>query len=113
MVWVQIIEQNTTFRQPTTERIASARNDRDSTYWVVSHDYGTNKFRIFHATTGGFVEVSAPELGMAHDSLQQSGGLYEILIAGQYYRRATVSRIIPGPARNYVEFLVSMIQQGY
>jgi gliding motility-associated-like protein len=69
-----VIEQNTTLQQPTTERLASVRNDRDSTYWVISHDYGTNKFRIFHATTGGLIETDAPELGMSHDSLHKAEG---------------------------------------
>lgn len=99
----QIIEQNTTLQTPTTERIASVRNDRDSTYWVVSHDYGTNKFRIFHATTGGLVEVSAPELGMAHDSLNKAEGYMKFSSPDSTTGERQLAVVIPGPARNYVE----------
>lgn len=98
-----IIEQNTTLQQPTTERIASVRNDRDSTYWVVSHDYGTNKFRIFHATEGGLVEVNAPELGMAHDSLHKAEGYMKFSSPDSTTGQRRLAVVIPGPARNYVE----------
>lgn len=98
-----IIEQNTTLQQPTTERIASVRNDRDSTYWVVSHDYGTNKFRIFHATEGGLVEVSAPELGMSHDSLNKAEGYMKFSSPDSTSGQRKLAVVIPGPARNYVE----------
>ncbi|WP_229208977.1 PKD domain-containing protein [Dyadobacter luticola] len=98
-----IIEQNTTLQQPTTERIVSARNDRDSTYWVISHDYGTNKFRIFHATTGGLVETSSPALGMAHDSLNKAEGYMKFSSADSATGLRRLAVIIPGPPRNYVE----------
>ena len=99
----QIIEQNTTLQTPTTERIAAVRNDRDSTYWVVSHDYGTNKFRIFHATTGGLVEVAAPELGMAHDSTNKAEGYMKFSSPDSTTGYRQLAVVIPGPARNYVE----------
>ncbi|HWV28796.1 MAG TPA: PKD domain-containing protein [Dyadobacter sp.] len=98
-----IIEQNTTLQQPTTERIASVRNDRDSTYWIVSHDYGTNKFRIFHATAGGLVEVAAPELGMAHDSTNKAEGYMKFSSPDSTTGERQLAVVIPGPARNYVE----------
>ncbi|NIJ50937.1 PKD domain-containing protein [Dyadobacter arcticus] len=98
-----IIEQNTTLQQPTTERIVSARNNRDSTYWVISHDYGTNKFRIFHATTGGLVETSSPALGMAHDSLNKAEGYMKFSSPDSATGQRRLAVIIPGPPRNYVE----------
>lgn len=98
-----IIEQNTTLQQPTTERIVSARNDRDSTYWVISHDYGTNKFRIFHATTGGLTETSAPSLGMAHDSLNKAEGYMKFSSPDSTTGQRRLAVIIPGPPKNYVE----------
>ncbi|MCF0051363.1 gliding motility-associated C-terminal domain-containing protein [Dyadobacter sp. LJ53] len=98
-----IIETNTTLQQPTTERIVSARNDRDSTYWVISHDYGTNKFRIFHATTGGLVESSAPELGMKHDSLGKAEGYMKFSSPDSATGQRRLAVIIPGPPKNYVE----------
>ncbi|SKC11127.1 gliding motility-associated C-terminal domain-containing protein [Dyadobacter psychrophilus] len=98
-----IIETNTVLQQPTTERIVSARNDRDSTYWVISHDYGTNKFRIFHATTGGLIESSAPELGMKHDSLGKAEGYMKFSSPDSATGQRRLAVIIPGPPKNYVE----------
>jgi gliding motility-associated-like protein len=98
-----IVEQNTTLQQPTTERIVSARNDRDSTYWVISHDYGTNKFRIFHATTGGLVESSAPEIGLAHDSLGKAEGYMKFSSPDTTTGQRRLAVIVPGPPRNYVD----------
>ncbi|SEJ56988.1 gliding motility-associated C-terminal domain-containing protein [Dyadobacter koreensis] len=98
----EIIEQNTTLQQPTTERIAAVQNKRDSTYWVISHDYGTNKFRIFHATTGGLTETSSPELGMAHDSPNEGEGYMKFSAADSTGARQ-LAVIIPGPPTNYVE----------
>ncbi|TLU90018.1 PKD domain-containing protein [Dyadobacter sediminis] len=98
-----IIEQNTTLQQPTTERIVSARNDRDSTYWVISHDYGTNKFRIFHATTGGLVETSAPELGMPHDTPTEAEGYMKFSSPDSTTGQRRLAVIVPGPPQNYVE----------
>ncbi len=98
-----IIAQNTTLQQPTTERIASVRNNRDSTYWVISHDYGTNKFRIFHATTGGLVETSAPELGMAHDSPNEAEGYMKFSAPDTLTGQRKLAVVIPGPPQNYVE----------
>jgi gliding motility-associated-like protein len=98
-----VIEQNTILQQPTTERLASVRNDRDSTYWVISHDYGTNKFRIFHATTGGLVETSAPELGMAHDSLHKAEGYMKFSSPDSTNGQRRLAVIVPGPPTNYVD----------
>jgi gliding motility-associated-like protein len=97
-----VIEQNTVLQEPTTERLASVRNNRDSTYWVVSHDYGTNKFRIFHATTGGLVETGAPELGMSHDSLHKAEGYMKFSSPDSTGQRR-LAVIIPGPPTNYVD----------
>ncbi|WP_254561490.1 PKD domain-containing protein [Dyadobacter diqingensis] len=98
-----IIEQNTTLQQPTTERLAAVQNKRDSTYWVISHDYGTNKFRIFHATAGGLTETSAPELGMAHDSLNKGEGYMKFSAADSTSGDRRLAVVIPGPPTNYVE----------
>jgi gliding motility-associated-like protein len=98
-----VIEQNTTLQQPTTERLASVRNDRDSTYWVISHDYGTNKFRIFHATTGGLIETSAPELGMSHDSLHKAEGYMKFSSPDTTNGQRRLAVIVPGPPTNYVD----------
>ena len=98
-----IIAQNTTLQQPTTERIASVKNNRDSTYWVISHDYGTNKFRIYHATTGGLVETSNPALGMAHDSPNEAEGYMKFSSPDSTTGERKLAVVVPGPPQNYVE----------
>lgn len=98
-----IIEQNTTLQTPTTERIVSARNDRDSTYWVISHDYGTNKFRVFHATDGGLNESGTFDLGMAHDSLHKAEGYMKFSSPDSSTGQRRLAVIIPGPPKNYVD----------
>lgn len=98
-----IISQNTTLQQPTTERIASVRNDRDSTYWVITHDYGTNKFRIYHATTGGLVESSTADLGMVHDTPNKAEGYMKFSSPDSTTGQRKLAVIVPGPPRNYVE----------
>jgi gliding motility-associated-like protein len=98
-----IVEQNTTLQKPTTERIAAVQNKRDSTYWVISHDYGTNKFRIFHATTGGLTETPSAELGMAHDTPTKAEGYMKFSAADSTSGDRRLAVIIPGPPTNYVE----------
>lgn len=98
-----IIEQNTLLQQPTTERIASVENKRDTTYWVISHDYGTNKFRVFHATSGGLVETSAPELGMVHDTPAKAQGYMKFSSPDSTTGSRKLAVVVPGPPKNYVE----------
>lgn len=98
-----IIEQNTTLQQPTTERIASVRNDRDSTYWVVTHDYGTNVFRVFHATTGGLVESGTFPLGMVQDTTTEAEGYMKFTAADTLTGERTLAVVVPGPPENHVE----------
>jgi gliding motility-associated-like protein len=99
----KIISQNKTLQEGTTERIASVKNDRDSTYWVITHDSGTNKFRIFHATTGGLVETSTPELGMpqTENSMAEGYMKFSAPIGEEGERR--LAMVIPGPPTNYIE----------
>ncbi|KAA9354015.1 PKD domain-containing protein [Larkinella humicola] len=99
-----IIEKNTLVDSLTTERLASVRNDRDTTYWVISHDYGNNKFQVYHVTKAG---VEGPEeyaLGMPHDTTTKGEGYMKIGPAdttGNGNRPIAV--VVPGPPTNYVE----------
>ncbi len=98
-----IVEQNTTLERTTTERIASVRNDRDSTYWVVSHDFGTNVFRVYHATEGGLTEEGTYPLGMAHDTKTKGEGYMKFSPPDSTTGERRLAVIVPGPPRNYVE----------
>ncbi len=97
-----IIEQNTTLQQPTTEQIVSSRNDKDSTYWVISHGYGNNTFHIYHATDGGLTESGTYNLGMAIDTTTEAQGYMKFSAADSTGQRQ-LAVIIPGPPKNYVE----------
>ncbi len=98
-----IVEQNTVLERTTTERIASVRNDRDSTYWVVSHDFGNNTFRVYHATAGGLTEEKSFDLGMAHDTKDKGEGYMKFSPADSTTGERRLAVIVPGPPRNYVE----------
>jgi gliding motility-associated-like protein len=98
-----IVEQNTVLERTTTERIASVRNDRDSTYWVVSHDFGNNTFRVYHATAGGLTEEKSFDLGMAHDTKEKGEGYMKFSPADSTTGERRLAVIVPGPPRNYVE----------
>ncbi|PWJ56597.1 gliding motility-associated-like protein [Dyadobacter jejuensis] len=98
-----IIEQNTTLQKPTTENIASVRNDRDSTYWVISHDYGDNTFRIFHATNAGFIQESTVQLGMPRDTTTEAEGYMKFSAPDSLTGERTLAVVVPGPPQNFVE----------
>ncbi|MEZ0487092.1 gliding motility-associated C-terminal domain-containing protein [Fibrella aquatica] len=58
----------------STERSAAVRNDRDTTYWVLTHDYGTNCFRVDHLTTATSSTQQQYCLGTPHDSPARGEG---------------------------------------
>lgn len=98
-----IVEQNTVLQDSTTERLASSRNDVDSTYWIISHDYGTNKFRVFHATTGGLVESGIYPVGMTHDTPAMAQGYMKLSSVDTTSGERRLAVVIGGPPTNYVE----------
>ncbi len=97
-----IVEQNTILNNSTTERIVSSRNDADSTYWVITHDYGNNTFRVYHATTGGLSESGTFNLGQSHDTEAKGEGQMKFSSADSTGQR-TLAVVIPGPPENFVE----------
>ncbi|RRB03866.1 PKD domain-containing protein [Larkinella rosea] len=99
-----IVEKNTLVDSLTTERLASVRNDRDTTYWVISHDYGNNKFQVYHITKSGAEGPVEYALGMPHDTTTKGEGYMKIGPAdttGNGNRPIAV--VVPGPPTNYVE----------
>jgi gliding motility-associated-like protein len=98
-----IIELNTVLQDSTTERLASSRNDADSTYWVISHDYGSNQFRVFHATTGGLVESGVYGVGMSHDTPAMAQGYMKLSSVDTTTGERRLAVVIGGPPTNYVE----------
>jgi gliding motility-associated-like protein len=80
-----VIEQNipvvpSSSTTTSTERSASVRRDRDTTYWVITHDYGKNCFRVKHLTpaTSPLDSGTATCLGVDHDSPARGEGQMKI-----------------------------------
>ncbi len=74
-----VIQQNlpvvtTSTSSSSTERSAAVRNDKDTTYWVLTHDYGTNRFRVSHLTPSTTIEQKTFDLGTSHDSPARGEG---------------------------------------
>jgi gliding motility-associated-like protein len=98
----EVVEKNVVLNNNTTERIASVRNDRDSTYWVVTHDYNSNVFRIYHATKTGLQESGVFPLGAVQDTTSKAEGYMKFSTADSTgMRRLAV--VVPGPPRNLVQ----------
>ncbi|MBC8153766.1 MAG: gliding motility-associated C-terminal domain-containing protein, partial [Bacteroidetes bacterium] len=90
---------------PSTEQSASVRNDRDSTYWVITHDFGTNCYRVNHLTESENKEERRFCVGPPADSLSKAEGYIKIGPADT----ASVNRaerplavVSPGPPQNSV-----------
>jgi hypothetical protein len=76
--------KNVVLNDNTTERIASVRNDRDSTYWVVTHDYNSNVFRIYHATKTWIGRVGRFSVGRCAGHYLESRRVHEVFDGRQY-----------------------------
>lgn len=92
---------------PSTEQSASVRNDRDSTYWVITHDYNTNCYRINHLTTSDLKDEKRFCLGPTPptDSLSTAEGYIKIGpadTASVNKAERPVAVVAPGPPRNSV-----------
>ena len=87
---------------PTTERITSVRNDRDSTYWIVSRDFGSNVFRVFHSTPAGLQESGVFPLGQAETLPNQAEGYMKFSGRDSTGLR-NLAVVIPGPPQNKVQ----------
>lgn len=94
----EIIELNTEIVQNTTERLTSVKNPTDSTYWIVTHDYGTNRFRVLQLTPNGLVQAGTYELGLPHDTTTRGEGQIKLAPSG-----TKLGVVVPGPPRNYLE----------
>jgi gliding motility-associated-like protein len=64
----------------STERSASVRRDRDTTFWVITHDFGSNCFRVKHLTAvaSNLDSGTATCIGTAHDSPARGEGQMKI-----------------------------------
>jgi gliding motility-associated-like protein len=101
-----IVEKNVPLSNKGTEQSASVRNDRDSTYWVITRQYGTNTFEIRHLTTSENPIVTTYTGGQVIDSLANAEGYIKIGPAdttGGNTGDRPMAVVIPGPPKNSVD----------
>lgn len=94
----EILEKNIPLHCPSTERLTSVQSSSDSAYWVVSHDYNSNDFRLFKVTKNGVEAAGTQGIGLPHDSRFEGKGQIKLANSGK-----KLAVVIPGPPRNYVE----------
>lgn len=98
----EIVEKNQVLSDNTTERITSVRNDQDSTYWVVTHDYNSNSFKVYHVTKAGIEGPTAYPLGTVQNIPNQAEGYMKFSIPDSTGARK-LAMVVPGPPRNLVQ----------
>ncbi|MDB5242795.1 MAG: hypothetical protein JWP57_3420 [Spirosoma sp.] len=101
-----IVQKNFPISTQGTEQSTSVRNDRDSTYWVITRVFGTNKFEIRHLTRDEAPGLTTYAGGQKIDSLQQAEGYIKIGPAdttGGNKGNRPMAVVIPGPPKNSVD----------
>jgi gliding motility-associated-like protein len=78
-----ITELNTPLFSPTTERLAAAKNPSDSSYYIVTHDYGTNSFRVYNLTKQGLSLPKVYPLGTNQTTKASGEGQMKISSDGK------------------------------
>ena len=101
-----VIEKNIPLTDKSTEQSAAVENKRDSTYWVITRIYGTNKFEVRHLTRGESTDPVTYTGGQVIDSLANAEGYIKIgpadtTSANEGNRPMAV--VIPGPPKNLVD----------
>ena len=101
-----IVEKNILLSSEGTEQSASVENTRDSTYWVITRIYGTNKFEVRHLTKSDNTDPVTYTGGQVIDSLANAEGYIKIgpadTTSGNKGNRP-MAVVIPGPPKNSVD----------
>jgi gliding motility-associated-like protein len=93
-----IVEANVPLHQPSTQRITSVQNPKDSTYWVVTRDSGSNAYRFYKVTKNGVVAGQVLNLGKPDTTAARQKGYIKFSNNGK-----KLAKVVPGPPTNYVE----------
>ena len=92
---------------PSTERSTSVENKRDSTFWVITHDYNSNCFRVNHLTTSNNRQEQQFCLGQKQDTLTKAEGYIKLgpadTTAGKNGAERPMAVVVPGPPRNSID----------
>ena len=101
-----VVEKNIPLSSESTEQSTAVENKRDSTYWVITRVYGTNKFEVRHLTRGESADPVTYTGGQVIDSLASAEGYMKIgpadTTSGNEGNRP-VAVVIPGPPKNSVD----------
>ncbi|MGF7218540.1 gliding motility-associated-like protein [Spirosoma lacussanchae] len=103
-----VVQKNIPVTEPGkgTEQSASVRNDRDSTYWVITRVFGTNQFEVRHLTREENPSVKTFTGGQTLDSLANAEGYIKIGPAdttGGNAGNRPMAVVVPGPPKNSVD----------
>lgn len=93
-----VLEKNVLLQCGVTERLTSIQNPIDSSYWVLTHAYGTNQFILKRLTKNGLEDANSPSIGLPHDTKYRGEGQIKFATSG-----GKMGVVVPGPDRNYVE----------
>nr|WP_293834341.1 gliding motility-associated C-terminal domain-containing protein [uncultured Arsenicibacter sp.] len=113
----------------STERSAAVQNEADTTYWVVTHDFGSDVFRITHLTRSGTPTQTTVSAGASQTNVAQAQGYMKFgpaistsATGGTATPGASntaikqlavvVPGVVPGPPNNMVELYEFDTQTG-
>lgn len=82
----------------STENLISTFVKKDSTYWVISHDYSNNTYRMYRVTKNGISISKTIDIGSTIDSPEKAQGYLKV---SQDATKLAIA--IPGGTRNLVE----------
>ena len=95
----KVIEKNVVLDdEPSTEQVISHFVKKDSTYWVISHDYGSDTIRLKRVTKNGVSISKIVAIGSKIDSVSKGEGYLKVSQDG-----TKLAIAIPGGKRNVVE----------
>lgn len=95
----KVIEKNVILDdEASTEQIIAHFVKKDSTYWVISHDYGSDTIRLRRVTKNGVSISKVVAIGSKLDSLFKGEGYLKVSQDG-----TKLAVAIPGGKRNLVE----------
>ncbi|MBD2705397.1 gliding motility-associated C-terminal domain-containing protein [Spirosoma sp. BT702] len=99
-----IVEKNIPVSSSSTEQSASVKNERDSTFWVITRKYGSNEFEARHLTREEEVVVVKSTGNQVVDSLANAEGYIKIGPADTTSEsNRPMAVVIPGPPKNLIE----------
>ncbi|MFT4031345.1 MAG: gliding motility-associated C-terminal domain-containing protein [Siphonobacter sp.] len=95
-----ITQKNVTVQCNITERLTSVMNPADSTYWLLTHEYGSNNLILKRITANGVEDASTISIGIPETSEYQGEGQIKFSNDG-----TKIGLVVPGSGtdHNYVE----------